>query len=190
MNMQTLSTLNFEQQPVRIEMLNGEPLFCLKDVARALEIKNAKHERFQLDVNGVHKMYLTDNLGRQQQVTFITEPNLYRIIFRSNKTEAVKFQNWIFDEVLPQLRKTGHYGQDVKLVEQNQALQVELLKARPFWSDVIRYKQLGLATHEIAKLTERGKSTINTHIRLMQQLGYDVPSEPQPIHLQMSLLGE
>lgn len=45
-----------------------------------------------------------------QEVTFISEPNLYRVIFRSNKVEAVKFQNWVFDDVLPTIRKTGNYN--------------------------------------------------------------------------------
>lgn len=81
----------------------------------------------------------------------------------------------------------GDIGQLHALTTQNQALKAELLKARPFWSDVIRYKQLGLATHEIAKLTQRGKSTINSHVRMMQQLGFDVANDPQPLQLQMTL---
>ncbi len=40
---------------------------------------------------------------------FIDEPNLYRCIFQSRKAEAEQFQNWVFEEVLPTLRKTGHY---------------------------------------------------------------------------------
>ncbi|MDO9957413.1 BRO family protein, partial [Glaesserella parasuis] len=47
-----------------------------------------------------------------QEVTFINEPNLYRIIFRSNKSQAIDFQNWVFEEVLPQIRKTGQYSQN------------------------------------------------------------------------------
>ena len=54
-------------------------------------------------------MYLTDKLGRNQEATFISEPNLYRVIFRSNKAEAIKFQDWIFEEVIPTIRKTGGY---------------------------------------------------------------------------------
>lgn len=87
---------------------NGEPLFCLTDVATILEISNANPSRFNLDRTGVHKMYISYPSGAKQ-VTFINEPNLYRVIFRSNKPEAVKFQNWVFDEVLPTLRKTGSY---------------------------------------------------------------------------------
>ncbi|HFC3985278.1 TPA: Bro-N domain-containing protein [Neisseria gonorrhoeae] len=49
------------------------------------------------------------NKKGNQELLFINEPNLYRVIFRSRKAEAVKFQDWIFEEVIPQIRKTGGY---------------------------------------------------------------------------------
>jgi hypothetical protein len=48
-------------------------------------------------------------LGGTQQVTFLTEPGLYKLIMRSDKAEAVKFQEWVMCDVLPSLRKTGAY---------------------------------------------------------------------------------
>lgn len=104
-----IQSFNFENQSVRTATNpQGEVYFCLRDVANVLNINNAKQSRFSLDEKGVRKMYtLTD--GGNQEVTFINEPNLYRVIFRSNKREAVKFQNWVFDEVLPTIRKTGQY---------------------------------------------------------------------------------
>ena len=107
--MNQVQHFNFNQSQVRVEMHNGEPLFCLTDVAQILEIQNTKSSRFNLKEDGVHKMYLTDKLGRNQEATFISEPNLYRVIFRSNKAEAIKFQDWIFEEVIPSIRKTGGY---------------------------------------------------------------------------------
>lgn len=107
--MSNIQTFNFEQNSVRVEIKNGEPLFCLTDVATILEISNANPSRFNLANNGVHKMYSVDSKGRKNEITFISEPNLYRVIFRSNKAEAVKFQNWVFNEVLPTIRKTGSY---------------------------------------------------------------------------------
>ena len=64
--------------------------------------------RFQLDEKGVHKMYTPTN-GGTQELTFVSEPNLYRVIFRSNKEQAKQFQDWVFSEVLPQIRRTGVY---------------------------------------------------------------------------------
>ena len=107
--MNQVQHFNFNQSQVRVEMHNGEPLFCLTDVAQILEIQNTKSSRFNLKEDGVHKMYLTDKLGSNQEATFISEPNLYRVIFRSNKAEAIKFQDWIFEEVIPTIRKTGGY---------------------------------------------------------------------------------
>ncbi len=107
----SIQTFNFENQSVRVEFKDGEPLFCLTDIATILEISNANSNHFNLDEAGVHKMYISYPSGAKQ-VTFINEPNLYRVIFRSNKAEAVKFQNWVFDEVLPSIRKTGSYATD------------------------------------------------------------------------------
>ena len=107
--MNAIQTFNFQSQSVRVEFKKGEPLFCLTDVAEILLLKNANPTRFNLKNDGVHKMYSVDSKGRKNEITFISEPNLYRVIFRSNKTEAVKFQDWIFEEVIPQIRKTGGY---------------------------------------------------------------------------------
>lgn len=119
--MSNLINFDFQSQTVRVELKNGEPLFCLTDVATILEITNANPSRFNLSNDGVHKMYSVDSKGRKNEITFINEPNLYRVIFRSNKAEAEKFQNWVFDEVLPSIRKTGSYSQKTT-AQQRQAL--------------------------------------------------------------------
>lgn len=89
---------------------NGNPLFLASDVARALGYSNprdavAKHCKS----DGVAICDVIDNIGRPQHAKFITEGNLYRLIARSNLPEAEKFENWIFDDVVPQIRKTGGY---------------------------------------------------------------------------------
>lgn len=108
--MSNISIFNFEStKQVRTAIHDGGDVwFCLPDVANILAISNANPSRFNLSEAGVHKMYISYESGKKQ-VTFINEPNLYRVIFRSNKAEAVKFQNWVFDEVLPTIRKTGQY---------------------------------------------------------------------------------
>ena len=103
------SIFNFNEHGVRIAFdVNGQPLFCLPDVGQALDIKNATASRFKLNPKGVHEMYTLTN-GGTQKLTFISEENLYRIVFRSTKPEALNFQNWVFSEVLPSIRKTGSY---------------------------------------------------------------------------------
>ena len=104
------SIFNFNEHGVRIAFdVNGQPLFCLPDVGQALDIKNATASRFKLNPKGVHEMYTPTN-GGTQKLTFISEENLYRIVFRSTKPEALNFQNWVFAEVLPSIRKTGSYS--------------------------------------------------------------------------------
>ncbi|MBR0574172.1 MULTISPECIES: BRO-N domain-containing protein [Pasteurellaceae] len=107
--MSNVTQFNFKSNQVRVEIKDDQPLFCLKDVASILEISNSKASRFKLKAKGIHKMYLLTS-GGKQQVVFIDEPNLYRVIFRSNKKEAIEFQDWVFEEVLPTIRKTGNYS--------------------------------------------------------------------------------
>lgn len=117
-----ISIFNFEKQTVRTATNEqGDICFCLRDVANVLNISNTKQSRFNLDSKGVHKMYLLTE-GGSQEITFISEPNLYRLIFRSNKKEAIKFQNWVFDEVLPQIRQTGMYHNYSLLAQYNNAI--------------------------------------------------------------------
>lgn len=91
---------------------NGTVLFCAKHVATALGYSNTrdairKHCRH---IDGVANRYpITDSLGRTQQAVFITEGDVYRLIASSKLTSAVEFEHWLFDEVVPQIRRTGGY---------------------------------------------------------------------------------
>ena len=92
---------------------NQRTMFNLSDVCRALEIKNARQAKTRLAKRGV---ITTDTPTKNQfgavvmvEMTYIDEANLYRCIFQSRKAEAEKFQDWVFEEVLPQIRKTGGY---------------------------------------------------------------------------------
>ncbi|EAT1195237.1 hypothetical protein EYS49_14405 [Salmonella enterica] len=99
-----------EAHDVRIQMIDGEPWFCLKDVCEVLTIANSRRVASEvLDHDGVRKTYIIDSMGREQEAAFVNEPNLYRVIFRSNKPEAKQFQDWVFNDVLPAIRKTGRY---------------------------------------------------------------------------------
>jgi prophage antirepressor-like protein len=91
----------------------GEPLFCLADVCRALALTNPSEVKRRLQQRGVSTTDAptTNQYGTtvMQQMTFITEPNLYKCIFQSRKKEAEAFQDWVCSEVLPSIRKTGGY---------------------------------------------------------------------------------
>lgn len=108
--MSNLSVFSFKgERVVRVQVVGGEPWFCLRDVCEVLSIKNSRDLMAkQLDRAGVDKIYIRSG-GQQRQLQFVNEPNLYRVIFRSNKPEARQFQDWVFNEVLPEIRKTGSY---------------------------------------------------------------------------------
>ncbi len=104
------SIFNFNEHGVRIAFdANNEPLFCLADTCNALGMQRANPSRFNLNPKGVHSLCTLTN-GGSQMLTFISEENLYRIVFRSTKPEALNFQNWVFAEVLPTIRKTGSFA--------------------------------------------------------------------------------
>lgn len=60
------------------------------------------------------------------------------------------------------------------------ALQSELLKARPDWAEMLRYQGLGLSAREIARLIGAGRSTVSRHLRYLRSLGFAVQIAPQP----------
>lgn len=107
--MSAISTFTFhESHNVRVQLIDGEPWFCLSDVCTVLTVDRSSDLIRSLDVKGVVKN-LTPTNGGKQQLNYVNEPNLYRVIFRSNKPEAKQFQDWVFNEVLPTIRKTGKY---------------------------------------------------------------------------------
>ena len=89
---------------------DGTPLFCANDVAAVLGYIDLK-DALARHCKGVTNHYpIIDNLGRTQQARFITEGDLYRLVFNSKLPEAEKFEAWVVDEVLPSIRKHGMYA--------------------------------------------------------------------------------
>lgn len=105
-----LAIFNFNKHGVRVAMDDSkEPWFCYVDVYKSLGISRTSRLFRELDSKGVVIRH-TPTSGGIQKLKFINEPNLYRIIFRSNKPQALSFQDWVFSEVLPTIRKTGSYS--------------------------------------------------------------------------------
>lgn len=86
-----------------------EPLFCLIDVCKALNIVNYRNVKRRLDKEDVHQVDTLTNGGRQS-ITFINESGLYTTILRSESDRAKHFRKWVTSTVLPSIRKTGMYG--------------------------------------------------------------------------------
>lgn len=109
-----IQVFNHEQfGQIRICQNEGKEWFCLSDVCKALEINNPRDVKKRLQQRGVVAIdtptYNQHGTMVLQKMTYIDEANLYRCIFQSRKQEAEQFQNWVFEVVLPQIRRTGGY---------------------------------------------------------------------------------
>lgn len=104
-----IQMFNCELGSVRAILENGEPLFCLADLAYSLELTNPVNIKTSIDKEfdkgGMFNIYPLDTKGGKQNFTFINESELYFVIMRSKSEKAKPFRQWVCNEVLPSLRK-------------------------------------------------------------------------------------
>ena len=117
---------NPEFGELRTAERDGETWFCLADICKPLGLE-AKQVRRRVKEDGVVIINHTDSIGRPQQMLFVNEGNLYRAIFQSHKPEAERFTDWVTEEVLPSIRKTGGYTNKPMTMAENLAAQAQLL---------------------------------------------------------------
>ena len=98
---------NSEFGEIRTVEENDRVLFCGSDVAKALGYINAR-DALSKHCKGVVKCDTPTN-GGVQSLSFITEGDVYRLITHSKLPNAQRFESWVFDEVLPAIRKHGAY---------------------------------------------------------------------------------
>lgn len=92
-------------------LIDGKEYFPATQCAKILGYSNPqKAIRDHCKEDGCTKRSVIDNLGRTQQMKYINEGNLYRLIVGSKLPAAEEFERWVFDEVLPTIRKTGSYS--------------------------------------------------------------------------------
>ena len=107
-NLQVFNNPEFGQ--VRIIQEGEKTLFCASDIAKALGYEkpnnavntHCKHATLKQGI-------ITDSLGRKQDANFIPEGDVYRLMAKSKLPGAGRFESWIFDEVLPEINRTGSY---------------------------------------------------------------------------------
>lgn len=114
MSNSNLTSYNFHNSDIRVEQNDkGEVLFCLADVCKSLNLQNPTHAANQIKEEfgrpTLDVALLKDANNHGQQCTMITEPQLYFVMMRSNSKIAREFRQWICNEVLPSIRKTGGY---------------------------------------------------------------------------------
>nr|DAQ98097.1 MAG TPA: KilAC domain protein [Caudoviricetes sp.] len=171
-NMNDLQIFNNDEfGEIRTITKDNEPMFCLADVCKALEISNPSKVAQRLDDDERTKL----ELGRAGETNFITESGLYAVILRSDKPSAKKFRKWVTSEVLPSIRKNGGYitGQETlsddellskallvahnkiaerdKIIEQKQA-RIERMKPKAIFADAVATSRTSILIGDLAKL--------------------------------------
>ena len=105
-----LQLFSYENKEIRTVLIKGEPWWVAKDVCELLGYKDPTTAVKSHCRDGVQKLHpIVDSLGRIQDVRIIADPDLLRLIVGSTLPEAIKFEKWIFEVVLPQIRRTGTY---------------------------------------------------------------------------------
>jgi len=93
---------------IRAVEIDGEPWFVGKDVAESLGYVR-QNDALQQHCEGAVKRRPLQTAGGKQELRLINEPDLFRLVVNSQLPSAEKFERWVFEEVLPTIRKTGGY---------------------------------------------------------------------------------
>lgn len=128
---------------------NGVVLFCGSDVARALGYSRP-NEAVATHAKGTVKRRTLTN-GGEQEMAFIPESDLYRLIFRSKLPSAERFTDWVTAEVLPSIRKNGGYIAQQDTLSPEELMAKALMVAQQTIAD--REARLQAQAAEISALT-------------------------------------
>lgn len=118
----SVTPFDFGTHRVRAILIEDKPWFVVNDVCQALEIANPHNVVARIDGRYLRQAEVADAVGRMRSTNVINESGLYKLVLRSDKPEAEKFQDWITDDVIPQIRETGAYApkalDDISLMRQ------------------------------------------------------------------------
>lgn len=148
---------------VRAMDIGGEPWFVGRDVADALGYEDST-TAMRSHCRGVQKLHpIPDSRGRIQNTRIINEPDLFRLVVSSTLPSAEKFERWVFEEVLPSIRRTGGYRatSPVRLV-------TEAARAFP---PLFRAARLLGCDKNAAAIAANQAVISATQVNLLQQLG-------------------
>jgi anti-repressor protein len=108
--MSALIPFTFDGETVRVVEIDGEPHFVGKDVAERLGYADPTNAMKQHCRGVVKRHPIVDALGRAQEARVLSEPDVLRLIVGSKLPAAERFERWIFEDVLPTIRRTGSYA--------------------------------------------------------------------------------
>ncbi|HBF2881475.1 TPA: phage antirepressor protein, partial [Clostridioides difficile] len=108
----------FEDKKVEIFEFKGQVLFNPKHVAECLELSESGLRNHLSDMSSKQALLLKNSDVQDRDIRklnnagekFLTESGVYKLIFKSRKEEAERFQDWVTDKILPSIRKTGTYN--------------------------------------------------------------------------------
>lgn len=168
---------NCEFGIVRIVEVDGKTYFVANDVAKALGYSNPSKATNDHCKNAV-MMWGNDSLGRQQAFKTIPEGDVYRLVVKSQLPQAERFERWVFDEVLPSIRKHGVYAVDELLnnpdlaIKAFTALKEEKEKNRTLLADNERMKPKEIFADAVS--ASRTSILIGDLAKLLKQNGVDI----------------
>lgn len=161
---------NEEFGEIRTVEQNGQIFFVANDVAKILGYKNPSDATNKHCRNAI-MAWGSDSLGRRQEFKMIRESDLYRLIVSSKLPSAEKFEKWVFEEVLPTIRKHGAYMTDEKafdvlhnangladLLQQaaeqlkQKDVQIERMKPKALFADAVASSKNSILIGELSKI--------------------------------------
>lgn len=166
--MRELQVFNFDGNEVEIFEYKGEILFNPKDVAKCLDIsvitvrdhirRFNENQVIKLTNKNILEVGLTNfrklnNAGEN----FLKEAGVYKLIFKSRKPDAEKFQDWVTDEVLPEIRRTGGYIDEGATQQQLEQLQQKI-------NMLTNYKIKGDTINDVCSATGLRRKTIKEYL--------------------------
>jgi prophage antirepressor-like protein len=101
-------TYGDDDKTVRVQVIGDKHWFCAKDVCDILDLKNSRDAISSLKNEQRANVGIPDT-RQTRHLTFISESGLNKLIFKSRTPAAEAFQDWVCEEVLPSIRKTGRY---------------------------------------------------------------------------------
>ena len=128
--MDTNQIFRFKGKEIQIKVVNNEPWFLAADIAKALAVKDTSRMIDNASIKEKHvRTILNITSDVHREMLFVDEAGMYKILMKSRKAVAEEFQDWVSEQVLPSIRKTGSYS-----VNQNNALpadyEIQLMKAK------------------------------------------------------------
>ncbi|HEG5317623.1 TPA: phage antirepressor KilAC domain-containing protein [Campylobacter jejuni] len=186
-----MSNLIFKNEnfgAVRVAYENNEPLFCLSDVCKILDIQNATDVKNSIlrefEIPRLNLGVIESTNNRRLEVSFIDEAQLYYVMNNSRSKNAKPFRMWVNKEVLPSIRKNGSYGLKIpktyaealleagRLALENERLQALQIENKP---KIEAFETLMSSNDlidflEFSKIIKIGRTTLFSKLRQLRIL--------------------